>query len=44
MIQPNQHALDQNAVQVYKVEPYVMVADIYANESHEGRGGWTWER
>jgi len=42
MIQPIQHALDQNAVQVYKVEPYVMVADIYANESHEGRGGWTW--
>lgn len=42
MIQPIQHALDQNAVQVYKVEPYVMVADIYANESHKGRGGWTW--
>lgn len=42
MIQPIQHALDRNAVQVYKVEPYVMVADIYANESHKGRGGWTW--
>jgi cyclic beta-1,2-glucan synthetase len=27
---------------VYKVEPYVMAADVYANESHKGRGGWTW--
>ncbi|HKH62010.1 MAG TPA: glucoamylase family protein [Flavitalea sp.] len=42
MIQPIQHALDADAVQVYKVEPYVMVADIYANQSHKGRGGWTW--
>jgi len=42
MIQPIQHALDANSIQVYKVEPYVMVADIYANESHKGRGGWTW--
>jgi cellobiose phosphorylase len=42
MIQPIQHALDANSLQVYKVEPYVMVADIYANESHKGRGGWTW--
>lgn len=42
MIQPIQHALDPQAIKVYKVEPYVMVADIYANESHKGRGGWTW--
>src|SRR5215203_1870949 len=42
MIQPIQHALDADAIQVYKVEPYVMVADIYANQSHKGRGGWTW--
>jgi cellobiose phosphorylase len=42
MIQPVNHALDAAATQVYKVEPYVMAADVYANESHKGRGGWTW--
>ena len=26
----------------YKVEPYVMSADIYAATPHTGRGGWTW--
>jgi cellobiose phosphorylase len=29
-------------MKVYKVEPYVIAADVYANESHRGRGGWTW--
>jgi cyclic beta-1,2-glucan synthetase len=38
MIRPSSHS----DTQVYKVEPYVMAADIYANESHKGRGGWTW--
>lgn len=42
MIQPINHALKQDDVQVYKVEPYVMAADVYANETHRGRGGWTW--
>jgi cyclic beta-1,2-glucan synthetase len=42
MIQPLSHAADAAAIQVYKVEPYVMAADVYANESHKGRGGWTW--
>ncbi len=42
LIQPLNHASDEAAVQVYKVEPYVMAADVYANESHKGRGGWTW--
>jgi cellobiose phosphorylase len=42
MIQPVNHSLNQNETQVYKVEPYVMAADVYANESHRGRGGWTW--
>ena len=27
---------------VYMVEPYVVAADIYSNEEHPGRGGWTW--
>ena len=42
MIHPLSHASNAAAVQVYKVEPYVMAADVYANESHRGRGGWTW--
>jgi cellobiose phosphorylase len=29
-------------VQTYKVEPYVLAADVYANPQHLGRGGWTW--
>ena len=42
MIQPLSHASDAKSVQTYKVEPYVMAADVYANQSHKGRGGWTW--
>ena len=42
MIQPVSHAVDPAGVLKYKVEPYVMAADVYANESHRGRGGWTW--
>jgi cyclic beta-1,2-glucan synthetase len=26
----------------YKVEPYVIVADVYSVAPHVGRGGWTW--
>jgi len=29
-------------IETYKVEPYVMAADVYAKEPHAGRGGWTW--
>jgi cellobiose phosphorylase len=42
MIQPLSHAADADSIAVYKVEPYLMAADVYANESHKGRGGWTW--
>ncbi|MGB3345147.1 MAG: glucoamylase family protein [Aequorivita sp.] len=42
MVQPINHALNQEEMQIYKVEPYVMAADVYANETHRGRGGWTW--
>jgi cellobiose phosphorylase len=42
MIHPLNHAIDARAVNTYKTEPYVMAADVYANESHKGRGGWTW--
>jgi cellobiose phosphorylase len=42
MINPVNHAASPEAVAVYKVEPYVMAADIYAVAPHVGRGGWTW--
>lgn len=42
MIQPLNHSSNANETTLYKVEPYVMAADVYANESHKGRGGWTW--
>ncbi len=42
MIQPVNHSANEADKNIYKVEPYVMAADVYANESHRGRGGWTW--
>jgi len=29
-------------IDTYKVEPYVMAADVYGTPPHAGRGGWTW--
>ncbi|MDD5206272.1 MAG: cyclic beta 1-2 glucan synthetase, partial [Desulfobacterales bacterium] len=42
MINPVNHARSPEAVATYKVEPYVVAADIYAVPPHTGRGGWTW--
>jgi cyclic beta-1,2-glucan synthetase len=42
MIQPLNHSSDADSIQIYKVEPYVMAADVYAGASLKGRGGWTW--
>ncbi|HYC56180.1 MAG TPA: cyclic beta 1-2 glucan synthetase [Candidatus Binatia bacterium] len=42
MISPVVHAADAAAVDIYKVEPYVVAADIYGVAPHLGRGGWTW--
>jgi cyclic beta-1,2-glucan synthetase len=39
---PIAHALEPEQVERYKVEPYVVAADVYAAEQHVGRGGWTW--
>ncbi len=41
MINPISHGL-AGAIEAYKVEPYVLAADVYAMSPHEGRGGWTW--
>ncbi len=30
------------AIAVYKTEPYVVAADVYALSPHTGRGGWSW--
>jgi cellobiose phosphorylase len=42
MINPVNHARAPEAVSTYKVEPYVVAADVYALAPHTGRGGWTW--
>jgi cyclic beta-1,2-glucan synthetase len=42
MINPITHALTEDAVATYKVEPYVVAADVYTADGHLGRGGWTW--
>lgn len=42
MINPVNHTKSQEAIATYKVEPYVMAADVYALAPHTGRGGWTW--
>ena len=42
MINPITHGLTIEDVRVYKVEPFVVAADVYTAEGHLGRGGWTW--
>ncbi len=42
MINPVNHAASAPAIAIYKVEPYVMAADVYALAPHTGRGGWSW--
>ncbi len=42
MINPLNHALDPAGVATYKVEPYVISADVYSVSPHVGRGGWSW--
>jgi cellobiose phosphorylase len=42
MINPVNHTRSPEAIATYKVEPYVVSADVYALSPHTGRGGWTW--
>jgi cyclic beta-1,2-glucan synthetase len=42
MINPVEHGRTAEKIAVYKVEPYVVAADVYAVPPHTGRGGWTW--
>ena len=39
---PINHGSTRSGIYRYKVEPYVMAADVYAERPHVGRGGWTW--
>jgi cyclic beta-1,2-glucan synthetase len=42
LLNPINHASTTAGIHRYKVEPYVVCADVYSAPSHVGRGGWTW--
>ncbi|TMQ64513.1 MAG: carbohydrate-binding protein, partial [Candidatus Eisenbacteria bacterium] len=42
MLNPINHTRTPGDVERYKVEPYVVAADVYTHPAHIGRGGWTW--
>ena len=42
LINPLAHGASPAGIETYKVEPYVVAADVYAVAPHVGRGGWTW--
>lgn len=42
LLNPVNHSDNAERTAIYKVEPYVIAADVYAADQHKGRGGWTW--
>jgi cellobiose phosphorylase len=42
LINPLNHTRSDEEINVYKAEPYVVAADVYAIPPHTGRGGWSW--
>lgn len=42
MINPIEHSRTKEAANKYKVEPYIISADVYTQKNLAGRGGWTW--
>ena len=42
MINPINRSLNKDIADIYKVEPYVVAADIYSSSYFKARGGWTW--
>jgi len=42
LINPIHHGSTPSGIGKYRVEPYVVAADVYGVEPHIGRGGWTW--
>jgi cyclic beta-1,2-glucan synthetase len=41
-INPIKLSLDKKKANIYKIEPYVIAADVYSNPLHIGKGGWSW--
>jgi cellobiose phosphorylase len=42
VLNPVNHTLTRKDLDTYRVEPYVVAADVYTLKGHEGHGGWTW--
>jgi cyclic beta-1,2-glucan synthetase len=42
MLNPIRRTTNRTGVLAYKVEPYVLAADVYSEAPHARRGGWTW--
>ncbi|WP_145561805.1 GH36-type glycosyl hydrolase domain-containing protein [Yersinia aldovae] len=42
LLNPVNHGNTATGIARYKVEPYVVAADVYSVAPHVGRGGWTW--
>jgi cyclic beta-1,2-glucan synthetase len=42
LLNPINHAATRAGLHRYRVEPYVVAADVYGVSPHTGRGGWTW--
>jgi cyclic beta-1,2-glucan synthetase len=42
LLNPINRSSTRTGLRRYKVEPYVMAADVYSSAQHVGRGGWTW--
>lgn len=42
MLNPINHSKSYLDCRVYKLEPYVIAADVYNSKNNEGRGGWSW--
>jgi cellobiose phosphorylase len=42
LLNPVHHGGTPQQMATYKVEPYIVAADVYAVAPHTGRGGWTW--
>jgi cyclic beta-1,2-glucan synthetase len=42
MLNPIHLSSDRAGMERYRVEPYVVAADVWSLHPHEGRGGWTW--
>lgn len=41
-LNPVHHGDSPERIEVYRVEPYVVAADVYGVAPHLGRGGWSW--